>query len=151
MNKRTPLRPARKTPLQLRSKATVELILDATVRILDREGPDSATTTRIAEVAGVGIGTLYQYFAHRDAIVDALQDREFERATTFVEGALENADHLSERHVARRIIQGLCELYATAPALHRLLALEGLRITPTERVQAFDLRMVSVIRVFLAS
>jgi AcrR family transcriptional regulator len=150
MSKRTSLRAARKEPLQSRSRATVELILDATVRILDREGAEATSTTRIAEVAGVSVGTLYQYFAHRDAIIDALQDREFERATTFVQGALQNAAGLSERDVARGIIQGLCELYATAPALHRLLAVEGLRVTPTERVQAFDLRMVNAIRVFLA-
>ena len=69
---------SRKQPQQARSRVTVNAILDATTRILDREGPGAATTTRIAEVAGISIGTLYQYFSHRDAILDALLDREFE-------------------------------------------------------------------------
>ncbi|HVZ33406.1 MAG TPA: hypothetical protein VG963_13330, partial [Polyangiaceae bacterium] len=52
--------------------------------------------------------------------------------------------------LARQVIEGLLALYAACPALHRLLVVEGLRVTPTDRVQAFDLRMVSAIRAFLA-
>lgn len=125
-------------------------ILDAAVRIMDREGADAATTTRIAEVAGVSVGTLYQYFGNRDSILDALQDREFERATEFMLRVLADAAGPPEQ-IARRVIQGLLELYAACPALHRLLVVEGLRVTPTDRVKAFDLRMVSAIRVFLAN
>jgi hypothetical protein len=54
------------------------------------------------------------------------------------------------RETAREVVQGLLKLYAAAPGLHRVLALEGLRVTPTERVKAFDMRVVSVIRSFLA-
>jgi AcrR family transcriptional regulator len=139
---------ARKPPQQSRSRVTVSTILDAAVRIMDREGADAATTKRIAEVAGVSVGTLYQYFGNRDSILDALQDREFERATEFMLRVLaERAGTPSQ--IARRVIEGLLELYAACPALHRLLVVEGLRVTPTDRVQAFDLRMVSAIRVFL--
>ena len=49
------------------------------------------------------------------------------------------------------MIEGLLALYASAPGLHRVLALEGLRVTPTDRVQAFDMRVVSVVRSFLAA
>src|SRR5688572_30338767 len=78
MNRRATSKAARKPPQQSRSRVTVSTILDAAVRVMDREGPDAATTTRIAEVAGVSVGTLYQYFGNRDSILDALQDREFE-------------------------------------------------------------------------
>ncbi|MBV9949075.1 MAG: helix-turn-helix transcriptional regulator, partial [Myxococcales bacterium] len=64
----------RKRPKQARAQATVSAILEATIQVLEREGLEAATTTRIAEAAGVSIGTLYQYFSHRDAILDALQD-----------------------------------------------------------------------------
>ena len=60
----------RKKPRQARAQATVDAILEGTIRILEQEGLDAATTTRIAEVAGVSVGTLYQYFSHRDAILD---------------------------------------------------------------------------------
>jgi AcrR family transcriptional regulator len=143
---------SRKQPQQARSKATVTAVLDATIRILDREGPDAATTTRIAEIAGISIGTLYQYFSHRDAILDALQDREFERAMHLMERVLGRAGSEGPaKDVAREVIQGLLALYAEAPALHRVLALEGLRVTPAHRVHAFDMRVIAVIRSFLAA
>ena len=144
-------KPSRKLPQQARSKATVTAVLDAAVRILDREGPDAATTTRVAEVAGISVGTLYQYFSHRDAILDALQDREFERAMEFLQRVLGNAGNDGPAEdVAREVVRGLLSLYAEAPGLHRVLALEGLRVTPAHRVHAFDVRVVAVVRSFLA-
>lgn len=148
MSRRAPTKTARKPPLQSRSRATVTTILDAAIRVLDREGAGAATTTRIAEVAGVSVGTLYQYFGNRDAILDALQDRELERATLLVHAVLSEQPGAPEQ-IARRMIEELLALYAACPALHRLLVVEGLRVTPTDRVQAFDLRMVAAIRAFL--
>src|SRR5215472_7279584 len=100
-------RQERKQPQQARAQETVRAILEATVQILDREGLDAATTTRIAEVAGVSIGSLYQYFSHRDAILSALQDREFERALAVVERALADSN-LDEEPVntVRSVLHG---------------------------------------------
>jgi AcrR family transcriptional regulator len=143
---------SRKQPQQARSKATVTAVLDATIRILDREGPDAATTTRVAEVAGISIGTLYQYFSHRDAILDALQDREFERAMELMERVLGDAGTAGPASdIAREVIRGLLALYAEAPELLRVLALEGLRVTPAHRVHAFDMRVIAVVRSFLSA
>jgi len=149
MSKRHESNTARKGPKQQRAKASLEAILDGTIRVLEQEGPDAATTSRIAEVAGVSVGTLYQYFANRDAILDALQDREFERAQQMMSRVLARGAFGSDREVARAVIEGLLELHSAAPALHRLLVVEGLRVTPTERVQAFDMRIISAIRSFL--
>lgn len=141
---------ARTKPQQSRSRATVSVILDATVRIFEQEGADAATTSRIAEVAGVSVGTLYQYFGNRDAILAALQDREFERASAMLERVLATSRGASGRDVARSVVTELFKLYRAAPALHRVLAVEGLRVTPTERVLAFDARAVGAIKAFLA-
>ena len=149
MSKRHESNAARKGPKQQRSKVTVSAILDATVQVLERQGTDAATTSRIAEVAGVSVGTLYQYFANRDAILDALQDREFERASEMMSRVLARGAYGSDREVARAVIEGLLDLHSAAPALHRLLVVEGLRVTPTERVQAFDMRIIALIRGFL--
>jgi AcrR family transcriptional regulator len=149
MARRATHKPARNRPRQSRSRATFELILDATIRILDREGWDAATTSRIAEVAGVSVGTLYQYFGNRDAILEALQTRELERATHMMQRVLANPDHASDRNVARSVIEELLRIYRAAPALHRVLAVEGLRVTPTERVLAFDIHIVGAIKAFL--
>lgn len=142
----------RKQPQQARAQSTVHAILEATVQVLEREGPEAATTTRIAEVAGFSVGTLYQYFSHRDAILDALQEREFSRAISLLQGVLSD-DHLlrSPREIVMKCIRGMAELYVACPGLHRVLAMEGLRTQKADRLQSFDLRVVALVRHFLAA
>lgn len=65
----------RKTPRQARAAATVEAIFGATIQVLVAEGPKRLTTTRVAERAGVSVGTLYQYFSHKEALIYALNAR----------------------------------------------------------------------------
>jgi len=142
----------RKQPQQARAQETVRAILEATVQILDREGLDAATTTRIAEVAGVSIGSLYQYFSHRDAILSALQDREFERTLAFIQKVLADGNLDEEPlETVRAVLRGLADLYAVSPGLHRVLAIEGLRVAKAEKVHGFDLRVIQVVRHFLAA
>jgi AcrR family transcriptional regulator len=62
----------RKPPRQQRARATVEYILEAATRVLAADGLAALTTNRVAEVAGVGIGSLYQYFPNKSALVAAL-------------------------------------------------------------------------------
>ncbi|MBR8740165.1 TetR/AcrR family transcriptional regulator [Nocardiopsis sp. MG754419] len=64
----------RKTPRQQRSRHTVEVLLEAAAQVFEREGYD-ATTNRIAERAGYSIGTLYQYFPNKRALLYALAER----------------------------------------------------------------------------
>jgi AcrR family transcriptional regulator len=61
----------RKTPVQARSTASVDAILKATVQVLRRVGKDKLTTTRVAARAGVSVGTLYQYFPNKSALLRA--------------------------------------------------------------------------------
>jgi AcrR family transcriptional regulator len=142
----------RKQPQQARAHETVRAILEATVQVLDREGLDAATTTRIAEVAGVSIGSLYQYFSHRDAILNALQDREFERTLALMQQVFAdgNLDEVPVKTV-RMALRGLAELYMQSPGLHRVLAIEGLRVSKAEHVHAFDRRVIDLVRHFLSA
>lgn len=71
MSKPAPLNP-RKLPHQKRSEATVNTILEATIQVLHVEGPSRFTTTRVADRAGVSIGTLYQYFPQKRSLLNAL-------------------------------------------------------------------------------
>lgn len=66
----------RRKPRQDRAQATVEAILEAAFQILEADGMAGLTTNHVAERAGVSIGTLYQYFANRDAILLALSQRQ---------------------------------------------------------------------------
>ncbi len=184
MSSRQKLKSFRNQPKQERSRATVEAILDGAVRVFDRHSPELVTTTRVAEAAGVSVGTLYQYFSNREQIVDALQQREFERATQLLgellvpssvdtspagAGALDpprpglELGHASriasqtpelalrqspEWKLSQAVVAGLLGLYRAAPGLHRFLALEGLRSAPGLGVQAFDRKIVELLRVF---
>lgn len=67
----------RKQPVQQRSQRTTEAILEATLQVLLRDGYASLTTTRVAERAGVSVGTLYQYFPDKRSLVTALKVRYF--------------------------------------------------------------------------
>jgi AcrR family transcriptional regulator len=75
----------RRQPRQLRSQITVTAILDATVRVLLDRGYPGTTTNLVAEVAGVGIGSLYEYFPNKEALVAALVGREVDRFVTALE------------------------------------------------------------------
>jgi AcrR family transcriptional regulator len=65
----------RKMPRQARSEATVTAILEATIQVLLARGVRRLTTTRVAQRAGVSVGTMYQYFPHKEALFYAVLDR----------------------------------------------------------------------------
>ena len=75
----------RKTPMQARSEATVEAILEATIQVLVSAGKGRLTTTRVASRAGVSVGTLYQYFPNKSALLQAVLQRHLDRITTLIE------------------------------------------------------------------
>src|SRR5829696_5613487 len=79
----------RKLPTQDRSKETVEAILQATALVLKREGYDRASTRRVAEVAGVSVGSLYQYFPNKESLVVALYNRHLHELISMFESRFE--------------------------------------------------------------
>jgi AcrR family transcriptional regulator len=68
----------RKRPRQARAAATLDAIFEATIQLLVADGPQRLTTTRVAERAGVSVGTMYQYFPHKQALIYALNERYLE-------------------------------------------------------------------------
>lgn len=65
----------RKRPRQARAAVTLDAIFEATIQVLVSDGPRRLTTTRVAERAGVSVGTMYQYFPHKQALFYALNER----------------------------------------------------------------------------
>lgn len=65
----------RKTPRQARATATLDAMFEATIQVLVTDGPHRLTTTRVAQRAGVSVGTMYQYFPHKQALFYALNER----------------------------------------------------------------------------
>jgi AcrR family transcriptional regulator len=82
----------RKSVRQSRARETIEAILQASAQIVTKRGISELTTNRIAEIAGVSIGSLYQYFPGKDAVVHALVEREFNRAVDAFVALIESID-----------------------------------------------------------
>lgn len=85
MSSGRPKRPRRKAK-QARSRETIEVVLEAAARVLADHGYAAASTNRIAERAGVSIGTLYEYFADKDAVFEALIERELAAIVAAIRG-----------------------------------------------------------------
>jgi AcrR family transcriptional regulator len=75
----------RKSPVQARSAASVDAILEATVQVLLQVGKEQTTTTRVALRAGVSVGTLYQYFPNKSSLLQAVLRRHMEEVTNAIE------------------------------------------------------------------
>ncbi len=83
-----PVTAPRKLPSQARSTELVGAILEAAIRVLEREGAQRFTTVRVAEQAGVSVGSLYQYFPNKQAILFRLQLDEWERTGAMLDAIL---------------------------------------------------------------
>lgn len=83
---------SRKQPRQARSTELVAAILQAATQVLAKEGAARFTTARVAEKAGVSIGSVYQYFPNKAAILFRLQSDEWQQTTQMLRGILEDAD-----------------------------------------------------------
>lgn len=111
----------RKSPAQARSARTVEDLLDATARVLVRDGWDKASTNRIAKAAGVSVGSLYQYFPNKEALVMALARRHAEQTLgTFASQAVEFADAPITVAVPA-FVRAMLTAHRTDPELHLAL------------------------------
>ncbi len=135
--------------MQERSRATVDALLEATARILVREGFDKASTNRIAEVAGVSVGSLYQYFPGKEALVAAVIERHQQEVVETVRGEL--AEVLSRP--VDKAIPGLVAIAIRAhrvdPKLHRVLAEQIPRVGPLEQLERFSRENYDLFRTYL--
>jgi len=113
---------ARKKPTQRRSHATVEAIVSAAARVFQAHGYAGGTTNRIAERAGVSIGSLYEYFPSKDAILVAVARRHLEEGLAVVLGMLADVGPNASLHdVLERVIAAMMRLHEQNPRLHRVL------------------------------
>jgi AcrR family transcriptional regulator len=114
----------RRRPKQRRAQETVEAVLDAVIRILKREGVSAVTTNRIAKVAGVSIGSVYQYFPDKRAIFIALHERHSEEIGRIVESTLVKHAGASLEEVLRALVEAIADAHVPDPELYELLATE---------------------------
>ncbi|MEO9385715.1 TetR/AcrR family transcriptional regulator [Chromobacterium phragmitis] len=105
----------RKAPRQARSRAMVDAIVEAGARVLDARGWAGFTTNEVAGVAGVSIGSLYQYFPDKTALVDAIRRRHFDAVLAVLRSAIDG------RAAPEALVDGMIAIHRDFPALHRVL------------------------------
>jgi AcrR family transcriptional regulator len=139
----------RKQPRQERSRATIDAILTATARILEREGFDRASTNRIAEAAGVSIGSLYQYFPSKEALVAALVERHIESMSRDLLAEMASVAQAPLAVAVRRMVELMLRAHAVDPRLHKVLVEQVPRVGRLERVHELEDTMTRVARAYL--
>jgi AcrR family transcriptional regulator len=115
---RKPPSSLRKTPRQARARSTVAAIVEAAARILAEGGPRAVTTNRVAARAGVSVGSLYQYFPNRSAVLRALIERELATAQRARPAAIDDAALPLASRVGA-IVDWHLAVHAANPALSR--------------------------------
>ena len=133
--------PLRKTPSQTRALRTVDTLFEAATRILASDGEAGFTTNRIAERAGFSIGTLYQYFPSKEAIVVALVRRHRERVMRELDVMLDRcvAGEYGAEHALRAYLRTIVDAFGRGQKAQRLLARLGWQLdAPAAIVAAMD-------------
>ncbi len=136
----------RKTPIQARSQQTVDAIVDAMARVLVTEGYDRASTNRVAQVAGVSIGSLYQYFPSKEALVSALVERHNQKMIAVSAGSAAALFEAPLEVFTREIVRALLEAQAVDPKLHKVLIEQVPRVGRLARVNEMEKRVETQIR-----
>jgi AcrR family transcriptional regulator len=116
---RRPKTAPRRPPKQERSQETVAVLIEATERVLTKEGYRAATTNRIAEVAGVSIGTLYHYFPTKEALIEALVHRMWEEELKLVEARAALVLDAPVGVAVREVVHAFVEMVQRREALVR--------------------------------
>jgi len=112
--------PLRRQPVQQRSAKRVEQMLDASAELIDEVGYDALTTTLIAKRAGVAVGSLYQFFPDKRAVVRALTQRNLDR---FVQEVSERLSREDPRHwwdVVDSVLDIYLDMHRTVPGFSKL-------------------------------
>lgn len=99
----------RKTPVQARSTASVSAILEATIQVLLEVGKERLTTTRVAARAGVSVGTLYQYFPNKSALLQAVLRRHFSELTDAIDAVCREQRGTSLSQMATALVTAFLE------------------------------------------
>ena len=140
----------RKRPRQARATATVAAVVEAAARILEAEGLGGFNTNAVAAKAGVSIGSLYQYFPGKDAILAALIRREAEAFDAALTQAVAATNELGTPSAVALLARAAVAHQASRPRLARLLDLEEQRLGLAPEVEATGARIGGVLTRFLA-
>jgi AcrR family transcriptional regulator len=105
----------RKTPVQARAAVTVKAISEATIQVLLSHGADRLTTTRVAERAGVSVGTLYQYYPNKQSLLFSVLEDHLDKVCAAVEAACEHARQKPLSEMVREVVEAFVDAKMDRP------------------------------------
>jgi AcrR family transcriptional regulator len=148
---RRPRTNPRKMASQRRSRLTVDALVEATARVLTKEGYDRVSTNKIAAVAGVSIGSFYQYIPSKEALVAAVIDRHTQELSQVAGAALLKVAARPIEIAVRELVTAAIDAHRVDPKLHRVLAEEVPRTGRLENIEAVERNAWAFVRGYLES
>lgn len=140
----------RKAPQQRRSQDTVEALMTATARILVQEGYDRASTNRIAETAGISIGSLYQYFPNKEALVAELVERMMTEELGVLSRVMPALKGGPLKLSVRELLRAMLEIHERDPVLRRIVIEQVPRVGRLEKMLDIQSQIAQIVRSHLA-
>ena len=141
-------RSMRKAPRQRRSQVMVDVILQAAARVLAKSGWAKFNTNEVARIAGVSIGSLYQYFPNKLALAEAIRQQHLAAILQVLAGASTQEDSLAIR--VERLIEGIIAAHLINPSIHRVL-LDEVPLFERSAHQEFEKQYAEFYRQFVVT
>lgn len=136
----------RKTPRQGRSRETVDTLLEATARVLIQDGYEGTSTNKIAQKAGVSIGSLYQYFPNKESLIAALIDRHYDEMVDICKTAISRFSGAPLSDMVKETVQAMVSMHAVNPKLHKVLKEQVPRIGKLRKLNELHKETTRLIR-----
>lgn len=138
----------RKQPVQQRSRDMVAILMDAAARVIVERGFDNLTTNHVAAAAGVSIGSLYQYFPDKDALVEALLQRHAAQLLVVVDARLRDLIDADARAITRGILEAVFDVVEGDPCRRELMR-HWDRLRTRSSFRALEQHMTEACRLYL--
>lgn len=138
----------RKQPRQKRARLLVDSLVEAAGDVVVADGLDGLTTVNVAERAGVGVGSLYQYFANKDDLIAALTDQVDADLIRAVDRVAADSLDAEPREFARALLDVAFEVFEARNGLTRELLRHWHRLDISRGLHRFEQRMLEVLRAY---
>lgn len=140
----------KKQGLQKRAMQTREAILMAAIRLLEREGMAAFNTNRIAELTGISVGSLYQYFSNKESILEELVRNSINQRVNFVKELLQkNSQHLTPLEAVDALIESAMQTPETLPEVDQILFELNHLILRNEKIKSVDEYLLPLMKDYL--
>lgn len=141
----------RKTPRQTRATVTLDAIFEAAIQLLIESGMQRLTTTRVAERAGVSVGTMYQYFPHKESLVYALNERYLQALAQMIEGVCASLHGAPISDMVRALVHTYWHAKTEKPEVTRALYRSVAEMDNQPLIDAFAARVDAATSAMFAS